>query len=56
MWKQSTLVCNAMVYTMDAKMPTYLPVLTCWLDVRCSQMTSETDPTMSHNTCLCVSS
>jgi hypothetical protein len=43
-----------MVYTMNAN--SYLPILTCWLDVRCSQTTSETNPTMSHNTCLCASS
>ena len=43
-----------MVYTMDAN--AYLPLLTCWLNARCIQITSETIPETPHNTCICASS
>jgi hypothetical protein len=39
---------------MDAN--AYLPLLACWLNARCSQITIETILAISHNTCLGASS
>ena len=44
----------AMVYTMDGN--AYLPLINCWLNARCSQITNETILSIPHNTCICSSS